>query len=66
MSSLTNEQLIAILQRQIRNANQLLAQHGWTPFGTHSGLSPVPKLEFSSVVDDDGLPCYERLSNGEG
>lgn len=33
---------------------------GWVQFGTHAGDSPVPPLEFSAEVGEDGLPLWER------
>jgi hypothetical protein len=32
----------------------------WFPFGFHSSMLHVPPLEFSDVLDSDGMPRWER------
>jgi hypothetical protein len=33
---------------------------GWYVFGTHSGWTPPPPLEFSKRLDEGGMPLWER------
>lgn len=39
---------------------------GWVPFGVHAGgPGPMPRLELSEQVGEDGLPLWERAIQEE-
>lgn len=51
---------VYILKQRLHEALEQLALDGWVPMGTHAGDDPVPRVEFSAVVDEGGLPVFER------
>lgn len=55
---------LAVYRQHAAAAMQLLAEHGWHPFGTHVD-QPDVELQFSDQLDDDGLPYFERVRTGE-
>ena len=58
---MTPEQAIRYYKLAYKAALEVLEECGWYQFGAHANNNPCPELIFSSQLDEDGDPFFEKV-----